>query len=97
MSPYKNVTHVPGCTASSPTPGYSTQEIQFAENRILTVESVANLLCVSTKTIYKMVECGTIPYKDLNQSSSRDKKRKRKCIRFLLSELMSWMKGKDYV
>jgi predicted DNA-binding transcriptional regulator AlpA len=82
------------CTQS---PGATKQENLFHENRILTVENVAALLCVSTKTVYKMVEYGTIPYKDLSQSSGRNKKRKRKCIRFLLSELMSWMKGKDYV
>jgi predicted DNA-binding transcriptional regulator AlpA len=78
-------------------PGVPAQENLFTENKILTVENVASLLSVSTKTVYKLVECGTIPYKDLNQSSNRNKKRKRKCIRFLLSELTSWMKGKDYV
>jgi excisionase family DNA binding protein len=59
---------------------------QFFDNQILTVKEVAKLLKLSTKTIYKRVSHGEIPHKKIGDE-----------IRFLLPELMSWMKGQDYV
>jgi excisionase family DNA binding protein len=56
------------------------------ENQIMTVKEVAKLLKLSTKTVYKRVNSGEIPHKKIGDE-----------IRFLLPELMSWMKGQDYV
>ncbi len=56
------------------------------QNQILTVREVAKFLKLSTKTVYKRVSSGEIPHKKIGDE-----------IRFLLPELMSWMKGQDYV
>ncbi len=52
------------------------------ENYILTVKDAASFLKFSTKTIYKMVDSGELPYKKTSKG-----------IRFLLPELIRWMKG----
>lgn len=56
---------------------------QLFENQVFTVEEVARLLKVSSKTIYKYVRQETIPFKRLSDGT----------IRFLLPVLLSWMKG----
>ncbi|MGK5083980.1 helix-turn-helix domain-containing protein [Bdellovibrionota bacterium FG-1] len=55
------------------------------ENQILTVKEVADLLKMSTKTVYKHVRAGVIPCKKIGKE-----------IRFLLPELLRWMKGDIY-
>ncbi len=55
----------------------------FFENYILTVKEAAGFLKFSTKTIYQMVGSGELPCKKTSKG-----------IRFLLPELIGWMKGK---
>lgn len=47
----------------------------------ITVKDVADLLAVSTKTIYKMAQSGDIPCKRVGTK-----------YRFLRSQLMNWLK-----
>ncbi|MGE4233555.1 MAG: helix-turn-helix domain-containing protein [Bacteriovoracia bacterium] len=54
----------------------------FFENYILTVKEAARLLKFSTKTVYAMVSRGELPCKKTSKG-----------IRFLLPELIGWMKG----
>ena len=56
------------------------------DSRIFTVKEVAKFLKVSQKTIYKLVSTGEIPHKKIGSK-----------IRFLLPEVITWMKGQDYV
>lgn len=55
---------------------------QFFENRILTVKETAKFLRFSEKTIYKLVGTNELPHKRVGSE-----------IRFLLPELLDWMKG----
>ena len=55
---------------------------QFFENQVLTVKEAAKLLRVTTKTIYKKVRHGEIPHKKVGSE-----------IRFLLPQLIRWLKG----
>ena len=56
------------------------------DSRILTVAEIADLLKVSKKTIYKLASHGKIPHKKIGNK-----------IRFLLPEVITWLKGQDYV
>lgn len=55
------------------------------ENQVLTVKDAAKLLRVTTKTIYKKVRLGEIPHKKVGSE-----------IRFLLPQLIRWLKGEIY-
>ena len=53
----------------------------FFENQILIVKETAELLRVSTKTVYKLARAGEIPCMKIGRG-----------FRFLRSELIGWMK-----
>jgi excisionase family DNA binding protein len=55
---------------------------QVFENQILTVRDTARLLKCSSKTIYKLVSSGDLPHRRVGGG-----------IRFLLPEVIEWMRG----
>jgi excisionase family DNA binding protein len=57
-------------------------EPQIFENQILTLRETASLLKFSSKTVYRMAQAGDLPFKKVGRE-----------YRFLLSQLIDWMKG----
>lgn len=58
------------------------EPIQVFENSVGDVRDVARLLRVSTKTVYRLVRSEAIPHKRVGNQ-----------IKFLIPQLLEWMKG----
>ncbi len=89
MGDAKMQSHMITASGDGSVPSHSIpddRDKQILDSKILTVAEVASLLKVSKKTIYKLASYGKIPHKKIGNK-----------LRFLLPEVITWMKGRDYV
>jgi excisionase family DNA binding protein len=61
---------------------YEPESEQVFDNQVLTVREAAKFLKCSTKSLYRLLKFGEIPYRKVGSE-----------YRFLKSSLIDWMKG----
>ena len=77
-------TLAPTCEHESPAPSVEEAGLSCSED-VLLVEDVAKLLrLTNTKTVYKLVDAGVIPYTRIGRR-----------LRFLRSSLLAWLADQE--